>query len=288
MMLADDGGRVTVGGGGRRAVAACGASKLGGACTSSATQRRKKPHCGPSFDVASARCTPRRWRRVRRAGGRGAKRARPTGPPRSGRRRASPRARRAIQHARRRARRVVAHGGGGGSSRSQGDLCLCIFHSCSVASLPAPLLWALPGCTLAPASPCAGARFDSACSAPPRARLCRARWSRVGWRSVRTPAKRLKGFRGGGDMRGGRRRLCVGAGARGGGVGAHALGDPRVPAAREVAHKGGAIHGGRQAAGGVAREAARAENLGWAQPLEAAGLHGACQPLWHEGWLSSK
>ena len=45
MMLADGGGRVTVGGGGRRAVAACGALprvKLGGAGTSSATQRRKK------------------------------------------------------------------------------------------------------------------------------------------------------------------------------------------------------------------------------------------------------
>ena len=90
-----------------------------------------KKRCVSKLDTASARCTPRRWRRVRRAGGRGAKRARPTGPPRSGRRRASLRTRRAIQHARRRARRVVAHGGGGSSSRSQGDLCLRLHFSFS-------------------------------------------------------------------------------------------------------------------------------------------------------------
>jgi hypothetical protein len=58
---------------------------------------------------------------VRRAGERGAKRARSTGTPRMGWRRAPPRAPRANHHARRRARRVVAHGGDGSGSRSHGE-----------------------------------------------------------------------------------------------------------------------------------------------------------------------
>jgi hypothetical protein len=117
--LAGGGGRVTVGGG------AGGVRRIRGqnARRRLHKQRREK-HCRLTLDIASARSIPRRWRRVRRAGERGAKHQSPTGTPRMGWRRAPPRVQRTNHHARRRARRAVAHGGDGSGSRSNGELFL--------------------------------------------------------------------------------------------------------------------------------------------------------------------
>ena len=138
---------------------------LGGVCTSSAG----KKHCRLTLDTASARSIPRRWRRVRRAGEQGAKHQSPTGTPRMGWRRAPPRAPRANHHAKRRARRVVAHGGDGSGSRSNGELfLLCTLVHLSARPAPLGFTGLHPRCYRRRAQVRV---FDSACSAPPRARL---------------------------------------------------------------------------------------------------------------------
>ena len=165
--LAGGGGRVTVGDGGGRRRAACGALPRAKCSAASAQAAPGKNHCRITLNTASSRSNTRRWRRVRRAGERGAKHQSPTGTPRMGWRRAPPRVQRTNHHARRRARRAVAHGGDGSGLRSNGEL----FHSIGPferTPRSSGLHRAAPSLQ---ASPCAGARFDSACSAPSRARL---------------------------------------------------------------------------------------------------------------------
>jgi hypothetical protein len=161
MTLVGGGGRVTVGCGGGRRRAACGALPRAKCSAASAQAAPGKNHCRMTLNTASSRSNTRRWRRVRRAGERGAKHQSPTGTPRMGWRRAPPRVQRTNHHARRRARRAVAHGGDGSGLRSNGEL----FHSIGPferTPRSSGLHRAAPSLQ---ASPCAGDRFDSACSA---------------------------------------------------------------------------------------------------------------------------
>ena len=132
--LAGGGGRVTVGGGGRRA-----AHCRGQNARRRLHKQRREKHCRLTLDTASARSVPRRWRRVRRAGERGAKHQSPTGTPRMGWRRAPPRVQRTNHHARRRARCVVAHGGDGSGLRSNGAVESCFNQLVHLSARPAPL-----------------------------------------------------------------------------------------------------------------------------------------------------